>query len=385
MPKSKMSNNKKTKKINKKLKNKKLNQDAKKDNGIFNFDEQVSLDVPRKKVTKTAQKKKKSKNKRISGRGYDNNIEQDHFIGEDEIKHIDKKKLEKIKKKKLKEKRTKEKELYKEQKKQDKLRRKRANQTKKARMTEEQIKRNRKIKTLIKLILLLAVIAGIIIYLMLSPIFNIKNIIVEGNSSISSEQIISLSKVQKETNLFKVSNKDTTASIKENPYVKSVEIRRKLPDTITFVITERVATYMLEYGGSYAYIDNQGYILEISANTKEGLAKIVGYETVQDEIVPGNRLCENDLEKLNTVLRITTSAKTNQFDSLITSINIEDSNNYKLYLDTEQKTVYLGDCTNLDTRMLYVKAILDKEKGIAGEIFVDMNLNEKYPFFRQKV
>ena len=129
MPKSKMSNNKKTKKINKKLKNKKLNQDAKKDNGIFNFDEQVSLDVPRKKVTKTAQKKKKSKNKRISGRGYDNNIEQDHFIGEDEIKHIDKKKLEKIKKKKLKEKRTKEKELYKEQKKQDKLRRKRANQT----------------------------------------------------------------------------------------------------------------------------------------------------------------------------------------------------------------------------------------------------------------
>lgn len=385
MPKSKMSNNKKTKKINKKLKNKKLNQDAKKDNGIFNFDEQVSLDVPRKKVTKTAQKKKKSKNKRISGRGYDNNIEQDHFIGEDEIKHIDKKKLEKIKKKKLKEKRTKEKELYKEQKKQDKLRRKRANQTKKARMTEEQIKRNRKIKTLIKLILLLAVIAGIIIYLMLSPIFNIKNIIVEGNSSISSEQIISLSKLQKETNLFKVSNKDTTASIKENPYVKSVEIRRKLPDTITFVITERIATYMLEYGGSYAYIDNQGYILEISANTKEGLAKIVGYETVQDEIVPGNRLCENDLEKLNTVLRITASAKTNQFDSLITSINIEDSNNYKLYLDTEQKTVYLGDCTNLDTRMLYVKAILDKEKGIAGEIFVDMNLNEKYPFFRQKV
>lgn len=344
MPKSKMSNNKKTKKINKKLKNKKLNQDVKKDNGIFNFDEQVS-----------------------------------------EVKHIDKKKLEKIKKKKLKEKRTKEKELSKEQKRQDKLRRQRVRQTKKARMTEEQIKRNRKVKTLIKLILLLAVIVGLIIYLMLSPIFNIKNINVEGNASISSEQIISLSKVQKETNLFKVSNKDTTASIKENPYVKSVEIRRTLPDTITFVITERIATYMLEYGGSYAYIDNQGYILEISANTKEGLAKIVGYETVQDEIVPGNRLCENDLEKLNTVLRITASAKTNQFDSLITSINIEDSNNYTLYLDTEQKTVYLGDCTNLDTRMLYVKAILDKEKGIAGEIFVNMNLNEKYPFFRQKV
>ena len=285
-------------------------------NSIFNFDEQIELEETRKKVTKTAQKKKKtSKAKKAD-------LEQEHFIGENEVKHIDKKKLEKIKKEKLKEKRTKEKELAKEQKRQDKLRIQRAKQTKKARMTEEQIRRNRRVKTFIKLILLLAVIAGIIIYLMLSPIFNIKNINVEGNTSISSEQIISLSKVQKETNLFKVSNKDTISAIKENPYVRTVEIRRTLPDTITFVITERVATYMLEYGGSYAYIDNQGYILEISANPKEGLSKITGYETSQDEIVPGNRLCENDLEKLNTVLRITASAKTNNIDSLITFINI---------------------------------------------------------------
>lgn len=344
MPKSKMSNKKKTKKVNKKLKNKKLNQDTKKDNSIFNFDEQIS-----------------------------------------EVKHIDKKKLEKIKKKKLKEKRTKEKELIKEQKRQDKLRKQRVRQTKKARMTEEQIKRNKKIKIFIKLILILLVIVGLIIYLMLSPIFNIKNINVEGNSSISSEQIISLSRVQKETNLFKVSNKDTISAIKENPYVKTVEIRRTLPDTITFVITERIATYMLEYGSSYAYIDNQGYILEISANIKDGLAKIVGCETSQDEIIPGNRLCENDLEKLNIVLRITASAKTSEIDNLITSINIENSSNYTLFMETEQKTVYLGDCTNLDTRMLYVKAILEKEKNYAGEIFVNMNLNEKNPFFRQKV
>ncbi len=375
MPKTKVPNKKVAKKIKK---NKKINdkKNVKKD-GIFNFDEQVYSEVPRKKVTKTAQKRKKPIKKA--------EFEEDHFIGENDVKHIDKKKLAKIKKEKLKEKRTKEKELLKEQKRQDKLRRKRAKQTKKARLTEEQIKRNRRIKNVIKFFILLAVIAGIIIYLMLSPVFNIKNIQVQGNNGISAEQIISLSKVKKDMNLFKVSNKDTISAIKENPYVKSVEIKRTLPDTITFVITERVATYMLEYGSSYAYIDNQGYILEISANTKDGLSKITGYETNQSEIVPGKRLCENDLEKLNTVLRITASAKTNEIDNLITTINIEDANNYTLYLDSEQKTVYLGDCSNIETRMLYVKAILDKEKGNAGEIFVNMNLNEKYPFFRQKV
>lgn len=377
MPKAKMPNNKK------KRKNNMSGQKLLNNNSIFNFDEQIENEEKRKKVTKTAQKKKKQNRNQKTNKKY--NEEQEYFIGENEVKHIDKKKLEKIKKKKLKEKKTKEKELAKEQKRQDKLRIQRARQTKKARMTEEQIKKNRRVKIFIKLLLLLAVIIGLIIYLMLSPIFNIKNINVEGNKDISSEQIISLSKVQKEANLFKVSNKDTVSAIKENPYVKTVEIKRTLPDTITFVITERVATYMLEYGSSYAYIDNQGYILEISANTKEGLAKIIGYETSHDDIVPGKRLCENDLKKLNTVLKITATSKTNRIDSLITRINIEDGNNFILYLSTEQKTVYLGDCTNLDTRMLYVKAILDKEKGIAGEIYVNMNLNEKDPYFRQDV
>ena len=62
-------------------------------------------------MTKTAQKRKKSK------KAKNVDLDQEHFIGENEVKHIDKKKLEKIKKEKLKEKRTKEKELAKEQKK----------------------------------------------------------------------------------------------------------------------------------------------------------------------------------------------------------------------------------------------------------------------------
>ena len=56
-----------------------------------------------------------------------------------------------------------------------------------------------------------------------------------------------------------------------------------------------------------------------------------------------------------------------------------------LYLEKEQKMVYLGDCSNLDTRMLYVRTMIEKEKEHPGEIVVDMDLNEKNPFFREKV
>ena len=142
---------------------------------------------------------------------------------------------------------------------------------------------------------------------------------------------------------------------------------------------------MLEHGSSYAYMNNQGYILEISATPKDGLPKISGYTTKEEDIIPGNRIQEEDLNKLNVVLRIMAEARKNEIDNLITTINVEDENNYYLYLDSEQKTVYLGDSTMLDTKMTYVKVILEKEKDHAGEIFVNMNLNEKNPFFREKV
>ena len=341
--------------------------------GIFNFNEQV--DIQNNKKTKTAKKKKK--NKELP--------KDDFYIGTKEVPPVNKKKLEKIKKEKLKEKRTKEKQLAKVQKQQEKLRKKRAKKKRISNLSEKQIKRNKRIKLIVKVILLIAVLLGIIIYLMLSPIFNIKNITVEGNEQISSEQIISLSTIQKDMNLFKVSNKDTIAKIKENPYVKTVQIHRVWPDTIQINITERVATFMLEHGSSYAYMDNQGYILEISATPKDGLAKIAGFSTAEENIVPGNRLVEEDLNKLNTVLRIMSEAKKNEIDSLITTINIEDENNYYLYLDSEQKTVYLGDNTMLDTKMTYVKVILEREKDHAGEIFVNMDLNQKNPYFRERV
>ena len=349
---------------NKRIQENELNDRIMQKRGIFNFDDEIV--VPKKKSNKSKS-------------------EENYFIGTKETTPISKKKLKKIKKEKEKNKKTKDKELKKVQKEQEKSNKERLRRNRNARKTEAQIKRMSRIKFVTKIILLIAVIIGLLIFLMLSPIFNIKNIVVEKNEQIESEQIISLSNIQKDTNIFKVSNQDTIAKIKENPYVKSVAIKRKLPDTVKLVITERKTKFVLEYGSSYAYIDNQGYILEISANKKEGVPKVTGYETAQENILPGNKLCDNDLEKISTVLKIIYSAKSAEIDNIITTINIADENNFSLYLESEGKTAYLGNCTSLDTRMLYVKVIMEKERGHEGEIFVDMDLNEKNPFFREKV
>ena len=257
--------------------------------------------------------------------------------------------------------------------------------TKKTIIEDEEIIQKRKNKfRIIKYTTLIVIIAIAVIATMFSPLFNIKEITVVGNEKISENEIISLSQIEKDQNTFKINKITVTKNIKQNPYIESVKIKRNLPSEVEIIIEERKASFMLEYGGSFVYINNQGYILEISSE-KLNLPIIQGQTTEDKELVEGNRLINEDLQKMSTVLKIMEQAQINEIEWLITKIDIENKENYKIVLEEEKKTVYLGDCTNLSTRMLNVKAIIEKEKGIEGEIFVDMDLNTSYPTFRQKV
>ncbi|MBR2587858.1 MAG: FtsQ-type POTRA domain-containing protein [Bacilli bacterium] len=233
--------------------------------------------------------------------------------------------------------------------------------------------------------LLLVLLIGATIYVFLSPIFNIKSIEVINNSNISSKQIINLSGLSTNENILKFSKKEAENKIASNPYIEEVKIKTNIfSNKVEINVKERVATLMLEYGNSYAYINNQGYILEISTQPINSPI-IKGYVTPLEEIKPGHRLCKDDLERLETVLKIIETANSNGIGNLITHLDIKDKKDYAIFLESEDKTVYLGTCSDLSTQVLYIKEMLEREKGIEGEFFVDMNLNTSNPVFREKV
>ncbi len=251
-------------------------------------------------------------------------------------------------------------------------------------LSEKQIKRRRLILKLIKWISLSLIIIGIIISIMLSPIFNIKSINVKNNNKISYEQIVSLSGVQINNNTFKYSKSDIKNKIKENAYIEEVKVKRLLPDVLEIEVKERTARLMLLFGNAYVYINSQGYILEIS-DQNINLPIIKGYKTEEKDIIVGKRLCNEDLEKLSVVLKIIELAQNEQISENITEVDIEDENDYKIIMEKDQKTVHLGNCSMLEERILWVKTILNEIKELPGEIFVNMNLNSERPFFRERV
>lgn len=390
----------KTKETRKKRKSKDKNIEETKENK-FNFDEEIVIGLRRidnepknnKKTTKIKKKKKhklkKNLEKTPDQKGYEYNANNKKHNKKNKNKHKIKQNVQqnqdeaRIKNRQV--------ETYDElnvnlrvnEEHAREVRRKQKQLTKKQELSR---KRRKVIFKILRWLTLIGIIIGGIIYAMLSPIFNIKNINVNGNTKIASDTIISLSGLSIEQNIFKFWTSDVIENIKTNAYINKVRVERKFPDTINIYVTERQSTFNLKIGNAYAYINNQGYILEINSN-KQDLPIIVGYATETNQVQPGNRLNTEDLEKLGDVLKIIEAASSanSKIKEMISEINITDSSNYILNLEKEKKKVYLGDASNLGTKMLWINKFLEEEKKSEGVIFVNMDLNNENPYYREKV
>ena len=247
------------------------------------------------------------------------------------------------------------------------------------------LRKRKKMKKIIKFLTLLFIIIGGVVFALVSPIFNINEIQVKNNNLISPETIISLSNLSEGQNIFRFNKGKTEKEIKTNAYIESVNVKRKIPNKIEITVEERERNYNVEFLNGYAYINNQGYILEISEQ-KLDLPVIQGISTEQEQIVEWNRLNIEDLEKLETVIQIMNICKSYDLDKKVSTIDISNKNNYTIYMEQEKKTIYLGDESNLNNKMLYVPTILNENKDKEGTIYLNGDLNGNFkPRFREKV
>lgn len=240
-------------------------------------------------------------------------------------------------------------------------------QSKKKNIKKEKGKSKKKIQIIKWTTLIILIILTIVLFLG-SSIFNIREIKVENNEKISEEEIIKLSTLKKDMNMFKFSKTGVTKAIKSNPYIEDVKIKRKINGEIILEITERKPTYMLKFANAFVYINNQGYILELSETPLE-LPIITGFKTPTEEIKEGNRLNISDLEKLEDIIKIMNSAAETPLIDLITIIDISENNNYKIELEDEDKIVQFGPATNISVKLLKIQEVLENEEGNSGEIY----------------
>ena len=105
-------------------------------------------------------------------------------------------------------------------------------------LNKQKHKKKKSKKLILTIFSIIILIAVITIFSLTAPIFNITDIQVEGNEKIATDTIISLSGLKKGENIFKFNN-SIIGNIKENNYIESVKISRKLPGTIKITVQER--------------------------------------------------------------------------------------------------------------------------------------------------
>ena len=239
-------------------------------------------------------------------------------------------------------------------------------------------------KPFTEIMVAIAIIIAAVVFVLVSGTFDVEEIVVENNQTISTEKMISFSGIQKGTNIFAVSKKNVKNRLKELSYINDVKVKRIWPNKIKLEVVERTADFALQLAGSYVYIDKQGYVLEISTQPPQ-VPSIIGFTTDLSNIKENDQLVQEDLQKMNMILKIMETAQNVNLEKLITRIDVSNKMNYTIYLDAENKIAYLGDGSQLNIRFLYVKKLLEYYQGKSGEIVVNVDLNSEYVYFRETV
>ena len=93
--------------------------------------------------------------------------------------------------------------------------------------------------------------------------FNAEEILVEGNTRYSAEKLLEQGGLSIGQNLFRLDKFEVIEKMEELPYVKSVTIKRKLPNTLTVKVVENEPVVWVRCDGGVALLNEEYRVLSL--------------------------------------------------------------------------------------------------------------------------
>jgi cell division septal protein FtsQ len=224
---------------------------------------------------------------------------------------------------------------------------------------------------------ILAVVALVLLFLMLSPLFQIKHIRIIGNIQLSDRDIYDLAEFDRVGAMFFFSNSRAEKRILENPYISAVEITKEWPDTLIVKVTERRLSFYTEaIRGTFLYIANDGLVLESNTYYTERLPVITGLGLEQYTV--GRTLEIDEKTMFDAITLVGIIAKYDD-DGLIFRIDFSDLYNFKLYVNNIE--VHFGDIQDADQKVRNLLAIVNSDElpnDIRGTLYLFADIERCY-------
>jgi cell division protein FtsQ len=112
-------------------------------------------------------------------------------------------------------------------------------------------------------LLSVAVAAYLVIHsLQAITLFPVKEIVFTGNRHLTDEELRSLSGVHIQTSLLSLSGTEVSRQLLNSPWIRSVDVRKQFPGTLSLEIKEAEPFALLDMKGHLFLVDEQGKLLE---------------------------------------------------------------------------------------------------------------------------
>lgn len=198
-------------------------------------------------------------------------------------------------------------------------------------------------------------------FLLTAPYLEVKEIVVQGNSRLSNDQILGWANVPLKRSIFAVNIKEISRAIASKSQIKRVEIRRILPAKVLIVVEERLPFACLSRGEELFEVGDDGVIIK---------------KTIDSVNLPLIRVASSFSleEKLSREVNILLMAQ--QLGLPFFQLDVRNGDALVGILENGIK-IYLGKGDYLDY-LSYIPSLLEvyreKEKGLK---YIDIRFNEQ--------
>jgi len=240
-------------------------------------------------------------------------------------------------------------------------------------------------------VVFLFIIAIALAVVFFTPLLDLSNHHLYGNSTVTAEEIWQASgfttRIERTSglrsypNFFSVSASRMERNILSIPYIYTAEVIKSFPNTITIHVTERIpAGYVIFQDMMFIYIDRHGMALEMRSYMSQILPVIVGLGI--DSFTPGTYLEAANNQALAVAVELTQMIQ--ERGMFIDEINTADPYNIRLF--AENIEVIFGTMNRADEKLTHLNAILNdanRERGIRGTLDLT-NPTGSYVFIPQR-
>lgn len=224
-------------------------------------------------------------------------------------------------------------------------------------------RKRRMIKLIISLSVLLLLTFGVYYFL---KVFTIKNIIVDGSTHYTNEEIIEMVIKRPEDRISLVlSMKYDNKPITNIAFIQSIEVSVLSADSIRIQVYEKALAGYIKYLGQYMYFDKDGIVVEASSQITQDIPEITGLKF--DSVILHNPLPVASTDIFGEILEITNLLK--KYELEVDTIYYNDDFEVTLYMGDVRVT--LGDKDNLTEKMMKIRDIMPYLEGMKGVLHLE--------------